>query len=145
MPGLTNICVLCMQKYYLTCIMAMVNYIIYRYSVMAKKSVLQMFEHYYQGLMHSLPLKDNDFMEDLSNHDLLPQNIKLKLDEMSKHKEKASYFLDSVIKSGLLVGDNASFITLLTVMSNSQYDSVKDLAKLIESEYDIDAESKSVI
>ena len=103
-------------------------------TVMAKRSALQVFEHYYQGLMYSLPFNDTDFMEDLSKHDLLPQNIKVKLDELSKIKEKASYFLDFLIKPGLLVGDNTYFITLLAVMKNSQYNSVNDLAKLIESE-----------
>ena len=111
---------------------------------MAKRSALQMFEHYYQGLMNLLPLNDDGFVEDLSKHDLLPQNIKLKLNNLSERKEKASYFLDVVVKPGLLVSDNKSFTTLLTVMSNSQYDSLKELANLLESQYDIDIKSKSL-
>ena len=100
-----------------------------------KRSALQLFEHYYQGLMCSLHLNDTNFMEDLSKHNLLPEKIENELKELSKHKERASYFLDHVIKPGLVECDDTNFINLLTVMKNSQCDSVTDLAELIESEY----------
>ena len=111
---------------------------------MDKTSPLQLFEQHYQNLVCSLPLKDTDFIEDLSKHDLLPENIKIQLEKQSKHKERASYFLDNVIKPGLIVGDNTCFVSLLTVMKNSHYDSVKDIAVLVESQCNDNVKGKCV-
>ena len=111
---------------------------------MDKTSALQLFEQYYENLVYCLPLNDTDFIEDLSKHDLLPENIKIQLEKQSKHKERASYFLDNVIKPGLIDGDNTCFVSLLTVMKNSQYDSLKDIAVLMESQCNDNANSKCV-
>ena len=110
--------------------------------VMAKRSLFQLFEHHCQGLIHSLPLNNTDFIEDLSKCDLLPEDIKQKLEELPERKDRTSYFLDYVIKARLEDGDKTCFFNLLTVMNNSKYDNVKDLAKQIESEYDVDANGK---
>ena len=109
---------------------------------MAKRSALDLFEYYYQALIFSLPMKDDSFMEDLTHHDLLIGGFKVKLEALSINRERSSYFLDNVIKAGLAVGDKTCFVNLLTVMNNSKYDHVKDLAKQIESEYDVDAKCK---
>ena len=109
---------------------------------MAKRSALELVEHYYQGLIFSLPMKDDKFMEELSRHDLLPENAKRKLEELPIRKDRTSYFLDNVIKARLAVGDKTCFVNLLTVMNNSKYDHVKDLPKQIQSEYDVDAKCK---
>ena len=85
-------------------------------------------------------MKDNDFMKDLFKHDqLIPEDLKHKLENYSDRKDRTSYFLDNVIKAGLAVNDKKYFANLLTVMNNSKYDNVKDLAKQIELEYDVDA------
>ena len=109
---------------------------------MAKKSALELFEHYYQGLIFSLPMKDNNFMKDLFKNDLLPEDIKHKLEEHPERKDRTSYFLDNVIKARLAVGDKTCFVSLLAVMNNSKYDNVKDLAEQVESEHDVDAKCK---
>ena len=109
---------------------------------MAKRSALEVLDHYHQGLIFSLPMKDIHFIEELFKHELLPEDIKHKLEELPERKERTSYFLDDVIKAGLIVGDRTCFIDLLTVMNNSKYDNVKDLAKQIQSEYDVDAQCK---
>ena len=109
---------------------------------MAKRSALELFDHYYQALIFSLPMKDNHFTEELFRHVLLPQDIKHKLEDIPERKDRTSYFLDNVIKAGLAVGDKTCFVNLLTVMNNSKYDNVKDLAKQIESEYDVDVHCK---
>jgi len=112
---------------------------------MAKRSALELFEHYYQGLIFSLPMKDVNFMEDLCKNNLLDEDIKLNLETLSERKERTSYFLDNIIKPELVVGNNTCFTNLLTVMKNSNYDNVKDLATQIETEYDINAKCKFVI
>ena len=109
---------------------------------MDKKSALDLFEHYYQGLI-SLPLKDNNFMEDLFKHDLLSENIKHRLETFNECKDRTSYFLDNIIKATLAVGDKRCFGDLLTVMN--KYDNVKDLATQIKSEYYVDAKCELMI
>ena len=112
---------------------------------MAKRSSLELFEHYYQGLIYSLPMKDANFMDHLIKHGLVSIDIRKILEGLSAHKERASYFLDNVIKPKILVGNNTYFDKLLTVMNNSNYDNTKDLAKEIEMEYDSDAKCKFII
>ena len=84
-------------------------------------------------------------MDDLTKHDLLTGSFKANLEALSMNKERASYFLDNIIKAELAVGNKTCFVILLTVMNNSKHDNVKDLAKQIESEYDIDANCKFII
>ena len=112
---------------------------------MARRSALELFEQYYQALIFSLPMKDICFLEDLFEHDLLPEDIKHKLEVYSECNNKTLHFLDYVIKAELAVGDDRCFGNLLTVMNNSKYDHVKDLAKQIKSEYDVNAKCKLMI
>ena len=112
---------------------------------MAKRSVLELVERYYQCLIFSLPMKDDKFMEELFRHDLLPEDAKHKLEELPDRKDRTSYFLDNVIKARLAVNNKTCFVNLLTVMNNSKYDNVIDLAKQILSEYDVDAKCKLMI
>ena len=109
---------------------------------MSKRSALELFDHYYQGLIFSLPMKDKNFMKELFKHDLLPEGIKHKLEELPERKDRTSCFLDNIIKAGLVIGDKKYFDHLLNVMNNSKYDNVKDLAKQIKSEYDANAKCK---
>ena len=112
---------------------------------MAKKSALELFEHYYQALISSLPTKDPNFIEDLFKHDLLTEDIKSKLETLSGLQERTSYFLDYVIKPDLVVGSNVYFDKLLNIMKNSNYDNVKELARKVEMDYDINAKCKFMI
>ena len=105
---------------------------------MAKRSATELFEHYYTTLVFSLPVKDADFMDELLKHDLLPGDMKFKLESLTVHKQKSSYFLDKVIKPRLAVGNSRYFVSLLTVMKCNKHDNVKDLAKEIEKELIID-------
>ena len=105
---------------------------------MAKRSAAELFERYYRALVYSLPIKDTDFLDKLPEHDLLPGDLKIKLESLTVHNERSSYFLDSVIKPGLAVGDSRCFTNLLTVMKSSKYDNVKDLAKSIDEDLGVD-------
>ena len=109
---------------------------------MAKRSATELFEHYNTVLVFSLPIKDVDFMDELLKHGLLPGDLKIKLESLTIHNERSSYFLDNVIKPGLAVGNNRCFVSLLTVMKRNKHDNVKDLAKKMENELAIDLKCK---
>jgi len=102
-----------------------------------KKSLIQLFEDHYKILIFLLPMKDATFVTDLMKQNLITVNIKSKLDSLAKSTEKASYFLDNVIKPGLAVVDSTCFVKLLSVMKNCNHDTVKDLAEQIETGYDV--------
>ena len=110
--------------------------------VMAKRSATELFERYYTGLVFSLPIKDADFMDELLTHGLLRADVKSKLELLTVHYERSSYFLDNVIKPGLAVGNSRCFVSLLTVMKCNKHDNVKDLAILIEKELIVDVKCK---
>ena len=109
---------------------------------MAKRSATELFDHYYTVLVYSLPIKDVDFMDELLKRDLLPGGVKSKLESLTVHYERSTYFLDNVIKPGLAVG---SFVSLLTVMKCNKHDNVKDLATKIKKELTIDVKCKGII
>ena len=112
---------------------------------MAQRSVTELFERYYAVLVFSLPIKDADFMDELLKHGLLRADVKSKLESLTVHKQRSSYFLDNVIKPGLAVGNSSCFVSLLTVMKNNKHDNVKDLAKEIEKELFVDVKCKTII
>ena len=109
---------------------------------MAKRSAAELFEHYYSALVYSLPIKDTDFMDELLKHDLLPGDLKIKLDSLTVHNERSSYFLDTVVKPGLAVGNRRCFVSLLAVMKCNKHDNIKHLATEMEKELAIDAKCK---
>ena len=94
---------------------------------MAGKAV---FEHFYQAMIYSMPMKDANFVEVLNNQGLLPAHIQATLQSLDKSIERASYFLDHVIKLDL----DGCFDKLLTVMMESDYDNMRDLAAKMKSE-----------
>ena len=112
---------------------------------MAKRSATELFEHYYTALVYSLPIKDTDFINEMFKHDLLPGNLKIKLNSLTVQNERSSYFLDNVVKPGLAVGNRECFVNLLTVMKCNQHDNVKNLAREMEKELADDAKCKLLI
>ena len=111
-------------------------------TVMAKRSATELFDHYYTILVYLLPTKDNDFMDELLKRDLLPGDVKSKMESLVELDARSSYYLDNVIKPGLAVG---SFVSLLTVMKCNKHDNVKELATKIEKELTIDVKCKIII
>ena len=96
-------------------------------------SAKNLFEHYNQGLIASLPMKDIAFLEKLKERNILPDNVRNFLEQCSRPLEKSSYFLENVIKKGFDRGDDSCFTNLLAAMKESSYDTVKDLAMQILS------------
>ena len=112
---------------------------------MAQRSATELFERYFTALVYSLPIKDVDFLEELLKHNLLRADMKSKLESLTYHYERSSYFLNNVIKPELAVGNSSCFINLLTVMKSNKHDNIKDLATNIEKELSIDVKCKIII
>ena len=98
----------------------------------------EVFEHYYQAMIYSLPMKDASFLDVLNKNDLLPAHIKSALESLDKSIERASYFLDNVIKPELCDSAHACFSKLLTVMIEWGYDNMEDLANKLKSKMPVD-------
>ena len=94
------------------------------------------FDHYYAKLVDTLPMNDENFIAVLTDHGLLTDSVKNKLEAWKEPLDKASQFLDLAIKSSVTssVSGKASdnFSKLLNVMENSNCDDVSKLAKLIQ-------------
>ena len=106
-------------------------------TAVTKRSVTDLFGHYYAALVSLLPFNDTDFMGELLEHGLLPGDVESKLESLTVHNERSSYFLDNVIKPGLVVGNNSHFVSLITIMKGNKHDNVKALATKIEKDLDI--------
>ena len=98
---------------------------------MAKTSAKELFDHYNQGLLRCLPMKDYTFLEVLKKKKLLPDDVRSSLEQMTKTNERSSYFLEMIIKAGLDNGDDSHFRNLLAAMMESKHENVKDLATMI--------------
>ena len=114
-------------------------------TAMTKRSATELYEHYYTTLVYLLPIKDVDFMDELLKHDLLPGDMKSKMESLVEFNARSAYFLDNVIKPGLGIGNSRYFVSLLTVMKCSKYDNVKELATKIKKELTIDVKCKTII
>ena len=112
---------------------------------MAKRLPSELFQQYYTALVYSLPIKDSDFINGLFRHGLVHEDLKIKLESLTEHDERSSYFLDNVIKPALADGNNRCFVSLLTVMNSSKYDNVKNLAEKIDKQLAVDIKIQSKI
>ena len=99
---------------------------------MAKVS--EVFERYYQALVSTLPMKDDNFTSKLRKRNLLAGGIIDSLATLGTSKERASYFLDYVIKQKI-DEDHLPFDKLLGVMEESNFQHVKELAVKIKTDY----------
>ena len=108
----------------------------------AKKPITDAFHCHYQALLFSLPMKDPEFLDELYKHGLLLEEFKCKFESLIARKERASYFLDHVMKCGLPDSDNTKFIELLTIMKKCNRDIVSDLANEIENVCTMDDQCK---
>ena len=95
----------------------------------------KIFQKFYPKLVKTLPMNDPIFMAELYARNLLPHNLKEHIESLPTSANKSSYFLDHVIKPSVSSGDASSeasrFDELLNVMEDSEYQGVKELAKLI--------------
>lgn len=94
----------------------------------------KVFQHYYPKLVKTLPMDDAIFMAELYSHSLLPDDLKDYIESLATSAKKASSFLDRVIKPSVTSGVGRNFDELLTVMKDSEYHNVNELAKLIRTD-----------
>ena len=100
-------------------------------------SANEVFTKFYSQLVKSLPMNDALFRAELFTNSLLPGDHKEHVESLSlpTKAEKASYFLDHVIKPSVTGDDGSSFDKLLNVMEDSDHQGVKELAELIRTSF----------
>ena len=94
-------------------------------------SVLDVFQEYYTELMRALPMNDKYFVAELYSKKLLPGNLKADIESLPTSAERASKFLDDVIKPSVENNDCTKFHTLLRLMKENDDVTVKQLADTV--------------
>ena len=94
---------------------------------------MEVFQNHYNTLIRCLPMDDDLFLGQLLRHDLLPGDTDGKVKSLLTPIERATCFLNRVIKPSLNV-NSMSFDKLLLVMSESDYPYVKELSCNIKSD-----------
>ena len=102
---------------------------------MARQIGYVLFDHYYQGLIHCLPMRNDLFLSQLQQYCLLSSDVSAALESLTTSAERASYFLDNGIKPSLKENNDSYFIKLLTVMKQSKHCNVVELAEKILKEF----------
>ena len=98
---------------------------------MSTRLCSEVFKQFFAKLAKSLPMDDPIFVAELFSHDLLPGDHYDKVKSLATRADKATHFLDSVIRPA--INDVDSFNELLNVMEDSEYSNVKELAQQIRS------------
>ena len=93
----------------------------------------KIFKQFYTQLVKTLPMDDAIFISELYSRDLLPGDLKNELKAERTSAKKVSYFLDNVIEPSVTSSHGNRFDDLLNVMEDSEYQVVKELAKLIRT------------
>ncbi|XP_065883280.1 uncharacterized protein [Dysidea avara] len=94
-------------------------------------SLLQVFKKYYYDLVKSLPMNDTLFIASLYSNNLLPGDMKDVIESISTKAQKATKFLDSIIKPTIESNDGTRFGVLLEVMKDSEDYNIRKLADTI--------------
>ena len=97
-------------------------------------STSEVFTEFYHKLVVTLPMNDVTFTAQLVSRGLLPGNLSNQVKSLATSSDKASHFLDCVIKPAVTIGINRSFNELLNVMKDSEYCNVKELSLQITSQ-----------
>ena len=93
--------------------------------------LLSVFKSYYPKLVKLLPMNNVCFMSELYGNDLLPGELKTKIELLPTSVERASKFLDNVIKPSVEVNDSRKFHILLELMKEIDDFNVRELAEKI--------------
>lgn len=81
----------------------------------------------------NLPMNDTTFITKLLAQNLLPGDTGNKIEGLATPADKASYFLNYVIKPSIDLDNGDYFDKLLSVMEHCGYDYIKHLALEIKS------------
>ena len=93
------------------------------------------YDSYVEKLVKCLPMDDAHFIAKLSTQQLLPGDTESKVKALATQADKASYFLNHVIKPALNIDDISEFNKLLCIMQECGYNHVKNLSCKIQSEF----------
>ena len=93
----------------------------------------EVFKQFYDKLVVTLPMNDVIFTAKLISHNLFPGDLSDQIKSLATSSDKATHFLDCVIKPALTIGIDRSFNELLNVMEDSEYLFIKELARQIKS------------
>ena len=104
---------------------------------------MEAYDNYVEKLMKCLPMDDTHFIIKLSTQKLLPGNTQNKIETLSTQADKASYFLNHIIKPALEISETCTFHKLLSVMEDCGYVYVENLSHKIKSEIDKQTEQTS--
>ena len=96
-------------------------------------SIVDVFQENYPKLMRALPMNDEYFIAELYARKLLPGNLKATIKPLPTGAEKASTFLDDVIRSSLENNDCTRFHALLRLMMEHDDVTVKKLGERIRN------------
>ena len=94
--------------------------------------LLPVFKSYYPKLVKLLPMNDVCFMSELYGNDLLPGDLKTKIESLPTSFERASKFLDNVIRPSVEINDSRKFHKLLSLMKEIDDFNVRELAEKIK-------------
>ena len=95
--------------------------------------ILEIFQQYYPNLVKLLPMNDDTFIAELYKNHLLPGNLKANMKSLSTSTQKATEFLDNVVKPSVECDDGTSLNALLITMKGCGDITVKRLAEKINN------------
>lgn len=101
---------------------------------MAQRPQIEAYKKYFDQLVKCLPMDDTLFTAALSTHNLLPSNTSNTIGALPTVADKASCFLNTVIKRALDIDDSSSFDNLLNVMERCGFEHIVNLASAMKSE-----------
>ena len=102
---------------------------------------MELYNEYSVKLIQCLPMDDKLFINALRTNKLLPPVIESRIKALNSGLDQSSYFLDNVIKAGLIIDDSSSFYKLLSVMQKSSHLHVENLGREIEARIKTDRAS----
>ena len=97
---------------------------------------IRAYQNHVEKLVKCLPMDDTHFITKLSSQELLPGDTENKIKTLSTQADKASYFLNHVIKPALDINETSDFDELLSIMQNCGYKHVRKLSVTIKYEID---------
>ena len=103
---------------------------------------IRAYQNHVEKLVKCLPMDDTHFITKLSAQQLLPGDTENKIKTLSTQADKASYFLNHVIKPALDINEISDFDELLSIMQNCGYKHVQKLSATIKCEIKKSDEAK---
>ena len=94
----------------------------------------EVFKKFYVDLITTLPMNDILFVSSLWERGIFSGDLQEHIESLSSSTEKAEHFLTVAINPLLSIKDDSTFSKLLSIMEDSDYKHVKELARQIRRE-----------